>query len=202
MRSLFLLNSRPFTALVLQATSQDDQARFQVKGLGEAAILRQLENLQILRDATYGQAYSCGGSDKIADEKAMKAVAEVVAIPDIGPVVLRNILDFFSDADNMLRAKAFFDHLVLTELVAVKVVQSPVTGQTVVFTGTLETMTRDEAKAKAEALGAKVSGSISKKTDILVAGPGAGSKLKKAEDIATIRILTESEWNTFIGNIA
>jgi DNA ligase (NAD+) len=73
-----------------------------------------------------------------------------------------------------------------------------VSGKTVVFTGALERMTREEAKAMAERLGAKVAGSVSKKTDILVAGPGAGSKLKEAEKHG-VKVIDEAGWFTLVG---
>ncbi|MBS7671443.1 NAD-dependent DNA ligase LigA [Croceicoccus sp. 1NDH52] len=162
-------------------------------------ILERIRNLQVSRNAVYARELGLGQTSDKASAAALKFLAEAVAIPDIGPVVLRNVLDFFDDTDNAQRAKRFFSQLEIEILQKVEVSQSPVTGKTVVFTGSLETMSRDEAKAQAERLGAKVSGSISKKTDILVAGPGAGSKLKKAQDIGTIEILDEAGWHTLVG---
>jgi DNA ligase (NAD+) len=81
------------------------------------------------------------------------------------------------------------------------ILESPVAGMTVVFTGSLEKMTRDEAKARAASLGAKVSGSVSKKTDLVVAGPGAGGKLKEAEALG-VKVIDEDGWLEMIGAIS
>ena len=123
---------------------------------------------------------------------------ELTAIDGIGPVSARALVDALHPAN---AERAEIDRLVgsLTVLpVAAAATQSPVAGKTVVFTGTLEKMTRAEAKARAEALGAKVAGSVSAKTDLLVAGPGAGSKAKDAERLG-IEILDEDAWLRLIG---
>ena len=80
-----------------------------------------------------------------------------------------------------------------------RVIDSPIAGKTVVFTGTLEKMTRDEAKARAQAMGAKVSLSVSAKTDLVIAGPGAGSKAKVAQSLG-IKIIDEDEWIALAGH--
>jgi DNA ligase (NAD+) len=88
--------------------------------------------------------------------------------------------------------------LTIEDFVRADTTGSPIAGQTVVFTGTLETMSRGEAKARAQSLGAKVAGSVSKKTDLVVAGPGAGSKLKEAEALG-VKVVTEKEYLKLIG---
>ncbi len=124
------------------------------------------------------------------------AVAELTAVEGIGPVVAQALVEFFHEAHNR---KAWDD--VLSEVTPAAYVSnvraSAVSGQTVVFTGSLETMSRDEAKAQAESLGAKTSGSVSAKTDLLVAGPGAGSKLKKAQELG-IRVIDEAGWAAIV----
>ena len=89
--------------------------------------------------------------------------------------------------------------LTIQDVEAPQVSDSPVNGKTVVFTGKLELFSRNEAKVKAESLGAKVAGSVSAKTDYLVAGPGAGSKLKKAEELG-VTVLDEQGWLDLIAN--
>lgn len=133
---------------------------------------------------------------KVAASDA-EAAAEMDAIDQIGETVIDSIAAYFGEEHN----RAVVDRLVaeLTVLEAEKAAaDSPVAGKTVVFTGSLEKMTRDEAKAMAERLGAKVAGSVSKKTDLVVAGPGAGSKLKTATELG-IRIIDEDGWLALVG---
>ena len=120
------------------------------------------------------------------------ALASLVSIDGIGSAVVEALGDFFHEDHN----KAVWEDIlsqVAPPRYVVETRDSPVNGKTVVFTGKLETMSRDEAKAQAERLGAKASGSVSAKTDLLVAGPGAGSKLKKAADLG-IEVIDEAAW--------
>ena len=112
--------------------------------------------------------------------KAPNAHEELESLEGIGGVVAEAIGDFFAEKHNVKALDRLLAWLDVTPMAAAAR-SSPVSGKTVVFTGTLEKMTRQEAKARAESLGAKVSGSVSAKTDIVVAGPGAGSKLKDAQ---------------------
>jgi DNA ligase (NAD+) len=119
-------------------------------------------------------------------------------VEGVGPVVAQSLADFFAEEHN----REVWDDLLT--VVAPKPFEaneraSEVTGKTVVFTGTLETMSRDEAKAQALSLGAKVAGSVSAKTDLIVAGPGAGSKLKKAEELG-IRVVDEAGWAEIVAS--
>ena len=120
-------------------------------------------------------------------------VANVLETPGIGPEVAEALIDFFGEVHNRRVIRDLFAAGVEVADVVHETRESPVTGKTVVFTGSLEALSRDEAKAQAEALGAKVAGSVSAKTDLIVAGPGAGSKLKKAQELG-IEVIDESAW--------
>ena len=126
-----------------------------------------------------------------------EAYAELCDIEGIGMNVADDIGAFFRDPHNQAVVQDLAAELEV-EAVAAAATDSPVAGKTVVFTGSLETMTRSEAKARAEALGAKVSGSVSKKTDLVVLGANAGSKAKKAAELG-IETLSEQEWVERIG---
>ncbi len=129
---------------------------------------------------------------RAAKEADSEARADLVAISGVGGVVAEALAEFFAEAHNETALDALLGQVTPEPMEAVKA-DSPVAGKTVVFTGALERFSREEAKARAERLGAKVAGSVSKKTDILVAGPGAGSKLEKARELG-IETLTEDEW--------
>jgi DNA ligase (NAD+) len=115
----------------------------------------------------------------------------------IGKVVAEAVVEFFKEKHNREALAALLKEIEI-EPVAAVAADSVVSGKTVVFTGALEQMTRDEAKAMAERLGAKVAGSVSKKTDYVVAGPGAGSKLKDAQKHG-VAVLSEDDWFRLIG---
>ena len=127
-----------------------------------------------------------------------EALAELTAIEGVGPVVVEALGEFFHEEHN----RTVWDDL-LSEVsppaFVVETKASAVSGKTVVFTGKLETMSRDEAKAQAERLGAKAAGSVSAKTDLVVAGPGAGSKLKQAAGLG-IEVIDEAAWAEIVRN--
>ncbi len=132
-----------------------------------------------------------------ADEDGA-AYQEMLSIEGVGALVAGGVISFFKDARNRGAIDRLLAEVTPQEQAAPARADTAIAGKTVVFTGTLETMTRDEAKSQALALGAKVSGSVSAKTDFVVAGPGAGSKLKDAEKLG-VRVFTEEEWRAFIG---
>ena len=118
--------------------------------------------------------------------------ARIDTIDGVGPVVAEALHDFFSEPHNSRALDALLKEVKLEPMPAVATM-SAVSGKTVVFTGALERLTREEAKAQAERFGAKVAGSVSKKTDLLVAGPGAGSKLTTAQALG-VEVISEDEW--------
>jgi DNA ligase (NAD+) len=128
----------------------------------------------------------------LAAREGGEATADLLSIEGVGPVVVEALGDFFHEPHNI----AVWDDL-LSEVTpppyVVETKESAVAGKTIVFTGKLETMSRDEAKAQAEALGARAAGSVSAKTDLVVAGPGAGSKLKQAAALG-IDVIDEAAW--------
>ncbi|WOK35662.1 NAD-dependent DNA ligase LigA [Sphingomonas sp. C3-2] len=186
-RFLFALGIRH----VGQVTARDLARRYATieafRAMIAAALTRRAEMVQAIGET----------EDKFR-QRMGKEVAALIETPGVGPEVAMALTDFFAEAHNQA---------VVADLLAQMAIQpvihetraSEVSGKTVVFTGSLETMSRDEAKAQAEKLGAKVSGSVSAKTDLVVAGPGAGSKLKKAADLG-IKVIDEAGWASIVAN--
>jgi DNA ligase (NAD+) len=126
-------------------------------------------------------------------DKGNSAWQELTGVNGIGTIVAEAVVEFFAEEHNRQVLDALLAEVTPLDEERIGDVSSPVSGKTVVFTGSLEKMSRDEAKAMAEKLGAKVAGSVSKKTDLVVAGPGAGSKLKLASELG-IEVIDEDGW--------
>ncbi|MBT7450268.1 MAG: NAD-dependent DNA ligase LigA, partial [Rhodospirillaceae bacterium] len=146
----------------------------------------------------YGSLPALSEALSTAQDRESDAYADLLNIESIGAAVAEDLLGFFAEAHNQDVLDGLARELNIEDFDAPDTDSSPIAGKTVVFTGTLETMSRSEAKAGAQALGAKVAGSVSAKTDLVVAGPGAGSKLKKAEEFG-VEVKTEQEYLVFVG---
>jgi len=161
-----------------------------IRHIGETnarLIARHFGTIDALRTALKGAA----------EGKESEAYEDLNSVEGIGEVVADALVEFFKEPRNNDALDRLLAEIEVEPMEAVKT-DSPVAGKTVVFTGSLEKMTRDEAKAMAERLGAKTAGSVSKKTNYVVAGPGAGSKLAKAKEFGA-EVLTEDEWFKLIG---
>jgi DNA ligase (NAD+) len=160
-----------------------------------------LDGLRAVIDAAIARraemSPSIGESDEKYRLRVAKEMAAVIETPGIGPEVADALVAFFAEPHNQEVIAALLANGVAPANVVHRTRASRVSGKTVVFTGRLETLSRDEAKAQAEALGAKVAGSVSARTDLLVAGPGAGSKLKKAADLG-IETIDEAGWQAIV----
>jgi DNA ligase (NAD+) len=148
-------------------------------------LMKMFVTLPALRDAA--QAAQAGDAD---------AINRFALIDGVGPIVVAALGAFFHEPHNLRVWDDLLEQVTPPPFV-IATRQSPVSGHTIVFTGTLETMSRDEAKAQAEALGARVAGSVSAKTNLVVAGANAGSKLKKAAELE-VRVIDEAAWAALV----
>ena len=160
-----------------------------IRNVGETTA-RQLARAYGSWEAFHAAAETIAAGDAVARE-------EMDAIDQIGETVIDCVAAYFREPHNRAVVETLVRQLTIVDAEKPKS-DTVVAGKTVVFTGSLEKMTRDEAKAMAERLGAKVAGSVSAKTHIVVAGPGAGSKLAKARDLG-VEVLTEEEWLALVG---
>ena len=144
------------------------------------------------------EAFRAAVEAAVTGGKESEAYRDIDDIEGIGETVVDALVDFFSEPHNVKAVGDLLAHVTVTPFERAQATNSPVTGKTVVFTGSMERLSRNEAKAQAERLGAKVAGSVSKKTDYVVAGADAGSKLKAARELG-VTVLTEDEWLALIG---
>ena len=134
----------------------------------------------------------------IAQNSESQEYLDLVAIDGIGIAVVNSLVSAFGVGKERNNIDRLVKHLVLVDEILPDNDTSSLSGKTLVFTGTLEKMSRSEAKSLAENFGAKVSGAVSAKTDLVIAGPGAGSKIEKAEELE-IEVLDETAWLNLIG---
>ncbi|WP_022728361.1 NAD-dependent DNA ligase LigA [Fodinicurvata sediminis] len=147
---------------------------------------------------SYGSWKALQQSMETAQDRESSAYTELLAIDGIGEAVAEDLIGFFGEVHNRELLEDLLSEVEVETYEAPEGVNSELAGKTLVFTGTLESMTRSEAKARAEALGAKVAGSVSSKTDYVVAGADAGSKARKAKDLG-VELLSEEDWRRLGG---
>ena len=143
-------------------------------------------------------AKNYGSFNRFMDDMKNKETAKLVAIDGIGPSMATDIVEFFQERKNLNIIDKLLAEITVEDYIDDTDYDSPIAGKTVVFTGTLQRMTRSEAKAKAQSLGAKVAGSVSKNTDYVIVGADAGSKAAKAAELG-INTLSEEEFLNLIG---
>ncbi len=148
--------------------------------------------------STYGDLETIKQTMVLATDYESQAYTDLINIDDIGPSTADDLVGFFNEVHNQDILKAIEQELEIKPYESPADQDNPVAGKVLVFTGTLSKITRAEAKAKAESLGAKVTGSVSKKTDYVIVGEDAGSKLKKAKELG-VEVLNEDEWLALIG---
>lgn len=187
-RFLFALGIRHVGA----TTSRDLARRYGSLG----ALVRVIRHALHLRRTT---PPAIGESDEKHLARVGKLLASVIETPGIGPEVALSLVDFAAEPHNRAALRDLLRQVRPTDVVHTTR-DSAVSGKTLVFTGNLESLSRDEAKAQAEALGARVAGSVSSKTDMIIAGPGAGSKLKKAAELG-IKVIDEAGWQAIVAGL-
>jgi DNA ligase (NAD+) len=146
----------------------------------------------------YGNYANWRGEMLEAAKSGSEARATLDSIVGIGPAIAEELADFFAEPRNIELLDELAGELTIEDAARTETEDSELAGKTIVFTGTLETMSRPEAKARAETLGAKVTDSVSKKTDFVVVGADAGSKARKATELG-VRTITEPEWRQIAG---
>ena len=157
------------------------------------ALARHFGSMDALAQASLALAPFFASADGLSTSAQRKALSQtaLMQVADVGPVVAQRLYGFFADANNQAEIAALRELGVAWQEGPPKAMDGALNGQTVVLTGTLSSMTRDAAQARLEALGAKVSGSVSKKTSLVIAGAEAGSKLAKAQELG-VPVLDEA----------